>query len=133
MDIDRIVGAYIRMRDDLDAERKKFKELEKERKAQMAKIEDHILKLCYDQGVESFKTVHGTAFKKKKDFIKVSNWDAALDYIIANDLRHMLTKSVAKESAKEFMKENNNQLPPGLEYGAITEIGIRRQPKGVTS
>lgn len=127
MDIDKIVGAYIKMRDDLDAERKKFKELEKDRKAQMAKVEDHILKLCYDQGVESFATKHGTAFKKKKDFISVKNWDAALDFILTNDLRHMLTKSVAKAAAKEFMEENNNQLPPGLEYGAVTEIGIRRK------
>lgn len=127
MDIDKLVGAYIKMRDDLDAERKKFKALEKERKAQMVRVEDHILKLCYDQGVESFKTVHGTAFKTKKDFVKVRNWDAALDFILKNDLTHMLTKSVAKAAAKEYMSENENQLPPGLEYGAVTEIGIRRK------
>jgi hypothetical protein len=132
MDIDKIVGAYVKMRDDLDAKRKEFKEFENERKAQMAKIEDHILKLCYEQGVESFKTVHGTAFKKKKDFVKVNNWDAALDFIIHNDLKHILTKSVRKDAVKEFMKENKNQLPPGLEYGAITEIGIRRKPQGAT-
>lgn len=127
MDIDKLVGAYINMRDSLDAARKEFKELEKDRKAQMAKVEERILKLCYDQGVESFATKHGTAFKKKRDFIKVNNWDAALDYIIDNDLKHMLSKSVSKIAAKEFMEENQNQLPPGLEYGAITEIGIRRK------
>ena len=127
MDIDKLVGAYVKMRDDLDAERKKFKALEKERKAQMTRVEDHILKLCYEQGVESFKTVHGTAFKKKKDFISVKNWDAALDFILANDLTHILTKSVAKAAAKEYMEANENRLPPGLEYGSITEIGIRRK------
>lgn len=126
MKIDRLVGAYINIRDDLNKLRAEFQEKEKEHKSAMKRVEAEILKLCHEQGVESFKTAHGTAFKKKKDFIKVENWDAALDYILTNDLKHMLTKSVQKTAAKEFMEENNNQLPPGLEYGAITEIGIRR-------
>lgn len=126
MDIDRLVGAYINIRDNLNEIRAAFKEKESERKHHMDVIESQILKLCDEQGVDSFKTKHGTAFKKKKDFISVANWDAALDFMIANDLKHLLTKSVQKVAAKEFMAENNNQLPPGLEYQAITEIGIRR-------
>ena len=127
MEIDKMVKAYVACRDSLNAKRKAFKEIEKGYKKDLGLIEDEILKQCQEQNVDSFKTKYGTAFKKKKDFIKVENWDAALDYILVNDLRHMLTKSVAKASAKEYMVENNNTLPPGLTYGSITEIGIRRK------
>ena len=90
-------------------------------------IGERIHQLAEEQGVNSFATEYGTAFKKSKDWVKVSNWDAALDFILANDLQHMLTRSVKKDAAKEFMAENNNSLPPGLEYGKLVEIAVRRK------
>ena len=126
-DIDRLVGAYVKCRDHLKSLEKEFKEVKAKHKADMDTIAGHILKIAESQGVESFKTSHGTAFKNKKDFIKVSNWDVALDYILHNDLQHMLTKNVAKAAAKEYMAENNNTLPPGLDYGYTVEIAVRRK------
>lgn len=123
MDIDKLVKAYVNIRD-------KRSELEKEKKAlkkNMDAIEIEIMKACDAQGVESFKTSYGTAYKNKKTFISVTNWEAAIDYIVANDLTHMLTRSVQKAAAIEYMDENNNTLPPGLEFGSVTEIGIRRK------
>ena len=127
MEIDKLVGAYVACRDALGEERKNFKEIEGKYKSDLGVIEDAIMKLADDQGVESFKTEFGTAFKTRKDFISVENWDAALDYIVLNDLKHMLTKSVSKASAKEYMGVNGGKLPPGLKYGSIPVISIRRK------
>ena len=127
MDIDRLVGAYVACRDNLAKVRKDFKEVEDEHKSSMGVIETAIMELADAQGVESFKTKHGTAFKTKKDFISVENWPAALDFMIANDLTHLLTKSVGKATAKEYMEEHGGALPPGLKYGYIPTISIRRK------
>lgn len=127
MDIDIVVRAYVNCRDSLATERAKFKQVEQEHKVSMDVLEEELMKQATAQGVESFKTQFGTAFVTKKDFIKVENWDAALDYMLANDLRHLLTKSVAKAAAKEYMDENNGALPPGLNYGYIPAIGVRRK------
>jgi len=125
--VDTLVGTYVKCRDSLTVERKKFKALEKHHKESMDAIANKILQMADEQGVESFATTHGTAFKKKKDFIKVDNWALTLDYLMDNNLTHMLTKSVAKAAAKEYMGENNNLLPPGLTYGYVTEINVRRK------
>lgn len=127
MDIDKLVEAYVACRDHLGEVRKTFKGAEAEHKASMALIETAIMDEANAQGVESFKTTHGTAFKTKKDFISVENWPAALDHMIMNDLTHLLTKSVGKAAAKEYMEEHGGALPPGLKYGYIPTISIRRK------
>ena len=125
--IDKLVGAYVKCRDSLAVIRKTFKEEEKRHKDAMDTMAGKLMELADAQGVESFATAHGTAFKKKKDFINVKDWTIALEFIIKGDLTHILTKSVAKAAAKEYMAENDNALPPGLEYGYVTEINVRRK------
>lgn len=127
MDIDKVVASYVACRDHLAEVRKEFKGTELEHKSQMAIMETAIMEEADRQGVESFKTKHGTAFKVKKDFISVENWSAALDHMISNDLTHLLTKSVGKAAAKEYMDEHGGALPPGLKYGYIPAISIRRK------
>lgn len=127
MEIDKLVGAYVACRDHLSELRKDFKKEEVEHKSAMALMETEIMNQAEKQGVESFKTKHGTAFKTKKDFISVENWPAALDFMLMKGLTHLLTKSVGKAAAKEYMEENDGRLPPGLRYGSIPRISIRRK------
>lgn len=123
---DTIIAAYINCRDTLNEKRKEFKTYEQKLKSQMAVMERELLVRCQKEGVESFKTKQGTAYKKKKDWIKIADWPTAIGTIIDKDLTHMLNKSVNKTACKEYMQENNGELPPGLEYGSMLEIGIRR-------
>ena len=124
--VELLVKAYVRIRDDLNEKRKAFKDMESIRKKEMEKLELAIQTIADDAGVESFKTKYGTAFKKTSDFISVKDWSKTIGYIMEHDLRHMFNKSVNKTAAKEFMKANNNMLPPGLEYGQKVEIQVRR-------
>ena len=126
-DIDKLVRSYVACRDDLSRETKIYNALKKEHKLDMQIISDHIMELADDQNVNSFATPHGTAYRMYKDFIQVENWGMALDFIIQEDLLHLLTKSVGKAAAKEYMELNEGNLPPGLKYGKIPEIGVRRK------
>lgn len=125
--IETLVGAYVACRDSLSEKRREFKAEEVRHKKDMDIIAVHIKELADIHGVDSFKTAHGTAYRTTKDFVKVADWDTVLEFVLANDLKHLLTKSVAKAAVKEFMAENNNTLPPGLNYGAIVEIAVRRK------
>jgi len=126
-DVETLVYAYVKCRDHLAEERKTFKAIEVAHKKDMAAFAQQIMALADEHKVESFKTAHGTAYKSTKDFINVRNWDLTLDFILENDLKHLLTKNVTKAAVKEFMAENNNELPPGLEYRTLVEINVRRK------
>ncbi len=124
--VEIMVKAYVKMRDALGERRKEFKAFEARMKKDMDKIAIELMATADAVGVESFKTEYGTAFKKTSDFVAVKDWSKALDYIVKYDLVNMFNKSVNKTAVKEFMAENNNMLPPGLEFGQKVEIQVRR-------
>ena len=124
--IETLVKAYVRIRDDLGAKRKEFKKVEADAKRQLDMIELELKKRADDLGVDSFKTTNGTAFKTTKDFVAVKDWNLTIKFILDNNLTNMFNKSVNKTAVKEYMAENNNALPPGVEYGQKVEIQVRR-------
>ena len=126
-EINTLIGAFVNCRDDLKKHADAFKKIEKVHKEAMATISERLMELANKQGVESFKTKSGTAFKKVGFRIEVEDWPEALKYIIKHDLGHILTKSVGKVAAKEFMDANKSQLPPGLKYRGMVEIQVRRK------
>jgi hypothetical protein len=126
-EIEVMVKDYVTCRDYLKVKHDAFKKEEKQIKAAMENIAAELMEQANKQGVESFKTKSGTAFKKVGFRIEVEDWPEALKYIIENDLGHILTKSVGKVAAKEFMDANKNQLPPGLKYRPSVEIQVRRK------
>ncbi len=126
-DIGEIIRQYIICRDGLKQLSDKFKADSAGHKQAMANMETAILEQATKQGVDSFKTEYGTAFKSKTFKVAVTDWSLALGYIIKHDLTHMLTKSVAKAAASEFMDQNDGQLPPGLEKKPWVNLNVRRK------
>jgi len=127
--VDRLVKAYIKIRDDLDLARKNFKDLEAKRKVELAVVEDEIKKLADQMGTKSFRTDYGTATLVSKDFVSVKDWESTLEFVKQNSLWHLITKSVVKSEVKDYMEGHDNVVPPGLEYGMTQEIQVRRPTK----
>ena len=120
--MDELVSQFVMIRDHRSA-------LEKQKvsaKEKMDKIGFEIQKRAIAQGVTSFATPAGTAYQNTKEYAVVLDWDKALEYILANDLKHMLPKSVKKAALKEFMEENDGLKPDGLDMGSKTETAVRR-------
>ena len=129
-EVERLIKVYIEGRDKLRIIEKEHKELITNKfKIPLAAVTSRLQEIANEVGTKSFKTDIGTAFKVVKDSIQVEDWNEVLPYLIENELTHMLTKSVAKAAAKEFMAENNDNLPPGLKYVAFTEFQVRKGKK----
>lgn len=124
--VETMVQDYVTVRDGLAAVRADFKRTEDQYKQLMSSIENKLMEAADAQGVTSFKTPHGTAFKVVKETYNVDNWDVVLDFVIEHDLRHFLTKKVSTPAVKEFIAENNNTQPPGLEKFVKVGINVRR-------
>jgi len=125
--VERAISAYIKIRDDLDAKRKAFKEVESAAKAKLDEISGYIGK--HIGSAESVKTAHGTAFRAKKDFTAVEDWESAIKFIVDTDNVQMLNKSVSKAAVKEYMAEHSGATPPGIKYSSLIEIQVRRPTK----
>ena len=146
---DKLVGVYVKMRDDLSAKTKEFKEFKATREADMLKVADALSKMMNETGQESMKTKAGTAFHATKDFITVDDWPTMLEAMVRRSVKGLapesieavvkliiesselaiFNKSVNKTVTKDYMKDHDGMTPAGLSYGSKIEIQIRRPSK----
>lgn len=123
--IDQIVENYIKLRD-------KKAQLKAAYDAEVAKVDDmlakaelYLMKKMQEQGVESFKTALGTAYKQTRTGATVADWDGFLGWVRENNAWHMLEKRVAKTAVDEY-KAANDDLPPGVNYRMEHVVNVRR-------
>ena len=123
--VDQVIAAYVKMRE-------KKSRMEAEVKAEVAKINERLMKLegwlrekADEQGVTSFKTNHGTAFMTTVDFASVADWDAVLKFIKDNDAYDMLERRVSKTAVRGYI-ETNKSIPAGINYGTKLEVNVRK-------
>jgi phosphopantetheine adenylyltransferase len=124
--IDNVVDAYVKLRD-------RKAQLKKEHDAKvapiaekMAQIEAFLLTQAKNQGVQSFKTEAGTAYKSQDTSVTVADKDAYLRFINENNFWHGLDVKANKTAVIEYMAEHDGDLPPGLNYRAEDVINVRR-------
>lgn len=126
--VDRVVGAYLKLRNEKERIEAETKEKVRDIKEQMIKLEGWLMRRADEQGVTSFKTNNGTAFVTTVDFAQVADWDAVLDHVKANDAYDLLERRVSKRAVREYI-DATNDIPPGVNYGSKLEVNVRKPTK----
>ncbi len=139
--VSELISVYMKMKSALDAESKAFKDRTKDLKSKMEMIKSELGKIANELGVESLKSPEGTAFKAKKDFVSVTNWDEVLCFCIAplfpdlpeDELIDMVGKSNLDYLSKGIMKtavkshlDEFDMTPPGCKYEVERVMNIRK-------
>lgn len=130
MNVDEVIGAYIKLRAKKDAIEAETKERVKEIKEKLSKFEAWLKEQADAQGVTSFKTKHGTAFVTTVDFANVADWDATLDFVIQNDAYDLLEKRVSKTAVRGYI-DKLKAVPPGINYGTRLDVNVRKPAPSV--
>lgn len=123
--VEDVVGAYVKLRDEKDA-------LKKEQSASLApfneklkKLEGWLLKQMQAQGAKSVATPHGTCYQAKRTSAKIEDWDSIFGYVKENELWHFLERRVSKAALEEYL-EANEELPPGVSMSHEVVVNVRR-------
>lgn len=132
---DSLVAEYLRIKDYLATEAKRFAEFCKPHKDKQEALENQMLdmlnKLGGEQG-QSIKTSHGTFFKTTIVTPKIAEGarEAYLDFILDHyDTvgNGMLQIGAPKKDAVDaYARENNGQLPPGVQISTFVNLNVRR-------
>lgn len=125
--MDTVVKSYMKLRDQKDAIKREAKTKVDELDASIEKLETWILSRMETDGVTSYKTEHGTAFRTTTDYVTVADWDAVLDFVKKEDAYHLLEKRVSKAAVLGYMNDpEDKRVPPGVNYYTRADINIRR-------
>ena len=126
-DLDRLVSVYIKIRDKKNELAAEFNEKEKALDAKLDKVKQALLEHCKATGTESVKTVSGTFWRTQRKRFWTSDWEAMNRFIVENEAVDLLEKRIHQGNMKEFLEENPDVLPPGLNADSEYSITVRRK------
>jgi hypothetical protein len=126
-DINAVVEHYITLRDHkskLDAEHKaRVAEID----AQMKNAEAFLLNRLNESGLDRMGADAGTVFVQVKTMPSIKDKASFVDYIKQSGQVELLQIRVSSTAVKEFMENNNQQLPPGVDITTAREVTVRRK------
>jgi len=124
--MDELAAVYIKIRDERARLKQEFEHKDIELEAQMNLLGEEMLNLCKDLGADSIRTPAGTVIRSVKSRYWTNDWDSMYQFIKDNDAFGLLEKRLHQTHMKEFLSENPNLLPMGLNVESEYTVTVRR-------
>lgn len=119
---DKLVSAYIGLRNAIQQKEDEITELKKKQED----VSQELLTICNEQNIDSLRTPYGTASRSVRTHYWTDDWYEMYQFIKAHDAHHLLEKRIHNGNMKDFLQENPNTLPPGLQADRKYVISVRK-------
>lgn len=125
--VEKLVRVYLKMNAALTQIRQDYEAQEKALKDKMATVKSALLQHCKDNNVESVRTTEGLFYRSVKANYWTSDWDSMRKFIIEHKIPELLHERIHQTNMKQFLEENPDLLPPGLNVDSEYTITVRRK------
>ena len=125
--VEKLTRTYIKIRDRRAQLSAKFKEEDEGLKAQQDKVKRALLDYCKEQDVESVRTSAGLFYRSVKKRYWTSDWESMHKFILEHEVPEFLDKRLNQTNVKQFLEENPDLLPPGLNVDSEYAISVRKK------
>jgi flagellar biosynthesis chaperone FliJ len=123
---EKLADIYIKIRDAKQAEEEKMKAKLAEFQEQLDVISEQLLELCKNQDATSIKTTAGTIIKKLSTRYWSTDWDSMHTFIKEHDAFGLLEQRIHQGNMKQFLEENPELMPPGVQVDRKYTVVVRR-------
>lgn len=121
-----LIAEYIALRERKKAAEEQYKAwCEQEFTRRMDRIETELMAFLNDAGSDSIKTGAGTAFKRIETSVTVADQKEFSRYVISSEAWDLIDFRANKTGVKAFLEENQS-LPPGVNYVPATVVSVRK-------
>lgn len=120
---DQLAKVYVKIRD-------RRRELEKqaaELKEQEAALQSELLEICKQQGAQTIRTEYGTVSKRTTKNYWTSDWESFTNFIKEHDAFSLLQQRINSTNMAQFLEENPDLLPPGLNAEVTQTVVITKR------
>jgi hypothetical protein len=123
---DKLVAVYRRIRSAIEErEAEHAKEIEA-LKEKLEMVSDKLLKICNDQNLDSLRTPEGTVTRRVKSRYWTTDWSSMYNFIKDNEAPFLLEQRIHNGNMKQFLEENPDQHPAGLQIDSKYAITVRK-------
>ena len=123
---DKLAEVYIKIRDKRAEIKEKFEAEDASLKEQQDLLAEEMLEVCYENNADSIKTPAGTIIRKVDTRYWTTDWDSMYQFIQEHDAYPLLEKRLHQTNLKQFLDENPNLLPAGLQADRKYTVVVRR-------
>lgn len=123
---EKLVKAYIKMRDARAALSADFEAKDKEIKEQMRVIEGYLLEACKRAGGNVSIPNVGIVMRGVDTRYWTSDWESMHSFIKENNTLELLERRIAQRAMGEFLKANPDKMPKGMNVESKYTVTVRR-------
>ena len=124
--LEQLTATYIRIRDARGDLKRKYERDDEELANQLSLIEQEMLEVCKAVDANSIKTNAGTVIRSVKSRYWTNDWDSMYRFIRDHDAFALLEKRLHQSHMKEFLAENPDLQPAGLNVESEYTVVVRR-------
>jgi hypothetical protein len=124
--VDKLASVYIRIRDARAKLKSDYEAQDAALQEQMDMLEEQLLEACKAIGADSIRTQAGTVIRSIKSRYWTNDWDSMYDFVRKHDAFGLLERRIHQTNMKQFVEENPNLLPMGLNTDSRYSIVVRR-------
>ena len=124
--LDKITEVYIKMRDKRSDLKHKFDSEDGAIQEEMKLLEEQMLDVCKRMSAESIRTKVGTIIRSIKTRYWTNDWDSMRTFIKDNDAFDLLEKRLHQTNMRQYLEENPDLLPIGLNVDREFTVVVRR-------
>jgi hypothetical protein len=108
---DKLAAVYVKIRE----ARRELAKKDTKLKEQLDAVSEKLLEICKEQGATTIRTEHGTVSRRTNKNYWTSDWDAFFKFMKENDAFSLVQHRINNTSMAQFLEENPNLFPPGLQ------------------
>jgi len=124
--LDKLTQIYLKIRDARAENKAAFDAQDTVLKDQMALLESNMLDACKTMNADSVRTPHGTIIRSVKSRYWTNDWDSMYTFIKEQGAFGLLEKRLHQTNMKDFLAENPDVLPMGLNVESEYTVVVRR-------
>lgn len=125
--LDQLTKVYVKIRDKRSELSAKFKEEDERLKSQQDTIKKALLNYCKEENVDSVRTEHGVFYRSVRTRYWTNDWESMHQFIVEHNVPQLLDKRINQTNIKDFLSENPELSPPGLNIDSEFSIAVRKK------
>ena len=129
-DLSALAATYIKIRDKRNDLRRAYEASDEALETDLKMLESEMLEICKKVNAETIRTKAGTIIRSIKSRYTTSDWDSMYRFIQEHDAYGLLEQRLHQTHMKQFLEENPNLLPMGLNVDREYTVVVRRPTEG---
>lgn len=124
--VEKLVAAYRKLRAAIAEEEEAFEARVATLKEKLDIVSSELLEFCREQNVDSVKTPAGTVSRRVQTRYWTTDWEQMYKFIEEHSVPFVLEKRIHTGNMKQFIEENPDVLPIGLQVDNKYVVHVRK-------